>query len=109
MSKIMEGVKIPDFEPINMSNTRISEGLKSLCCKDPSFVPMPYIVNSREILQNVSNFKNKIRWRSFFAKRSENDESNDFNTETEHPDAPPKIKSLPNKHPKVLFLRLKRF
>ena len=29
VSKIMEGIKIPDFKPINMSNTRISEGLKS--------------------------------------------------------------------------------
>ena len=110
VSKIMEGVKIPDFEPINMSNTRTSEGLKSLCCKGLSFVPMPYNVNSREILQNLSNYKNKIRWRSFFAKRSENDESNDSNTETEHPDAPPKIKKFTRKkHPKVLFLRLRRF
>ena len=39
--KIMEGVKIPDYEPINMSNRRISERLKSLCSKGPSFVPMP--------------------------------------------------------------------
>ena len=65
-------------------------------------------VNSREILQNLSNFENKITWRTFFAKRSENDESNDSNTETEHPDVLPKI-SLPSKHPKVLFLRLIRF
>ena len=103
MSKITEGVKIPDFEPINMSNTRISEGLKSLCSKGPSFVPMPCNVNSREILQNLSNFKNKIRWRSFFAKRSENDESNDSSTETEHPDAPPKIKKLTKQAPKSFF------
>ena len=59
VSKIMEGVRIPDFEPINMSNTRISEGLKSLCSKGPSFVPMPYNVNSREILQNLSNLETR--------------------------------------------------
>ena len=92
-----------------MSNTRISEGLKSLCSKGPSFVPMPCNVNSREILQNFSNYKNKIRWRSFFAKRSENDESNDSNTETEHPDAPPKIKKLTKQTPKSSFLEIETF
>ena len=100
VSKIMEG---------NMSNTRISEGLKSLCSNGPSFVPMPYNVNSREILQNLSNFRNKIRWRSFFAKRSENDESNDSNTETEHPDTPPKIKKLTKQAPKSSFPEIETF
>ena len=54
-------------------------------------------------MSNLSNFRNKIRWRSFFAKRSENDESNDSNTETEHPDAPPKIKKLTKQAPKSSF------
>ena len=109
MSKIMEGIKIPDFEPINMSNIMISEGLKSLCSNGPSFVLMPYNVNSREILQNLSNFKNKIRWRSFFAKRSENDESNDSNTETKHPEVLLKLKMLTKQAPKSSFPEIETF
>ena len=109
MLKVIERVKIPNFEQINVSNTRISEGLKSLCSKGPSFAPMPCNVNSLEILQNLSNFKNKIRWRTFFAKRSQNDESNGSNTETEQPGAPPKIKKLTKQTPKSSFPEIETF
>ena len=41
--KILKGQKIPSFKPLNLreNDTPLTDGLKSLCNKGPSFVPVP--------------------------------------------------------------------
>ena len=49
------------FEPINLykNNTPIKDGLRLLCCKDPSYVPLlPY--HDWFQLQNLQNLQDKV-------------------------------------------------
>ena len=51
--KLLEGQKIPSFEPLNLekNETPLTDGLKSLCSKGPSFVLAPPHYNCSTTLQ----------------------------------------------------------
>ena len=69
--KLLEDQKLPSFKPLNLHKNDIplTDGLKSLCSKGPSFVPIPSYYNWLQLQKEFVRFRNSLRGCVFFALR----------------------------------------
>ena len=60
--KLLEGQKIASFEPLNLqkNDTPLTDGLKSVCSKGPSFVPVPAHYNWLQLQKDFDKFRNSL-------------------------------------------------
>ena len=91
--KLLEGQKILSFEPLNLQkkDTTLTDGLKSLCNKGPSFVPVPPHYNWLKLKKDFDRFSHSLRSRVFFANKEQNSNNNLRNNNGVN--NPPKTKS----------------
>ena len=70
--KLLEGQKIPSFEALNLqkSNTSLSDGLKSLCSKGPSFVPVSPHYNWLQLQKDFDKFTNSLQTCAFLPTKN---------------------------------------
>ena len=62
---------MPSYEPINLerNNNILSDGLKFLCNKGPSYVPVLSHYNWLELQKNFDLFRNRLRTRFLFSNK----------------------------------------
>ena len=91
--KMLKGQKIPSFEPLNLHkhDTSKTDGLKLLCSKGPSFVPVPPHYNWLQLQKDIDRFRNSLRSRVIFSKKDQTSNSNFRNNNEVN--NPPKKKS----------------
>ena len=70
--KLLEGQKIPSFERLNLlkNDTPLSDGLKLLCSKGPSFVLVSPHYNWLQLPDNFGKFINRLKNRVFLPTKS---------------------------------------
>ena len=68
---VNNGQNMPSYDPINLdkNNNILSHGLKSLCSKGPSYVPVPPHYNWLELQKNFDLFRNRMRTRFLFSNK----------------------------------------
>ena len=68
---VNNGQNMPSYDPINLdkNNNNLSDGLKSLCSKGPSHVPVPPHYNWLELQKNFDLFRNRMRNRFLFSNK----------------------------------------
>ena len=68
---VNNGQNMPSYNPINLdkNNNNLSDGLKSLCSKGPSHVPVPPHYNWLELQKNFDLFRNRMRTRFLFSNK----------------------------------------
>ena len=66
---VNNGQSMPSYDPINLdkNNNILPYGLKSLCSKGPSYVPVPHHYNWLELQKNL--FRNRMRTRFLFSNK----------------------------------------
>ena len=76
--KLLEGQKLLSFEPLNLqkNDTTLTDGLKSLCSKGPSFAPVPPHYNWLQLKKDFDRFSHSLRSRVFFANKEQNSNNN---------------------------------
>ncbi|KAJ8025189.1 hypothetical protein HOLleu_35323 [Holothuria leucospilota] len=57
---------IPDYSPINLSSTSVSDAEVKLLSKGPSFCPTPKDINWLKTTQDLDNFERRIRLAAYF-------------------------------------------
>ena len=70
--KLLEGQKISSFEQLNLlkNDTPLSDGLKLLCSKGPSFVLVSPRYNWLQLPDNFDKFINSLKSRVFLPTKS---------------------------------------
>ena len=67
---VNNGQNMPSYDPIHLDkNNNLSDGLKSLCSKGPSHVPVPPHYNWLELQKNFDLFRNRMRTRFLFSNK----------------------------------------
>ena len=68
---VNSGQNIPSYDPINLdkNNNILSDGLKSLCSKGASNVPVPPHYNLLELPKSYDLFRNRMRTRFLFSNK----------------------------------------
>ena len=78
---------------LNTGQTEISDDLKNLCAKGPSFIPTPINYDWLQLQKDFDSFKNRIRARFMFNNSSSNTTQNSQQQSNESLPAPPRKKS----------------
>ena len=64
------------FLNLHKNKTPLTDGLKSLCSKGPSFVAVPSHYIWLQLQKDFNRFRNKLRSTVFFANKEENSNNN---------------------------------
>ena len=91
--KMLKGQTIPSFKPLNLHKygTPKTDGLKLLCSKGPSFVPVPSHYNWLQLQKDVDRFRNSLGSRVLFSNKDQTSKNNFRNNNEVN--NPPKKKS----------------
>ena len=70
-NKILDGVVIPPYDPINLDAKErdLPPGLPALCKRGPSFVPLPESYDYLQLQKDYDRFRNSMRAEVFFSKK----------------------------------------
>ena len=105
--KLIEGQKIPSFALLNLhkNDAPLTDGLKLLCRKSPSFVRVPPHYIWLQLQKHFDRSTNSLKSRVSFANKNEISSNNFRNNNGVN--NPPEKKS--NWHQKQIWLNLRHF